>query len=139
AAYFNNRICATPDAKHKCFPNPPKRCHFKDAGENERRGYHCKWREEREYADCRGEDGVEYPPITVRLNDPCSLIDNTHPLCTGARAAPKQTKSEPSSVNSSQRGCGSCSLEGTRGALLPASIAAILALLLAERRRRRRG
>ena len=41
-------------------------------------------------------------------------------------------------VEPGARGCGSCGVSGNERALLPCSIAALLALLANERRRRRR-
>jgi hypothetical protein len=87
-AYLNDRVCAKPDAKKRCFPNPPKRCHFLDARKNEEVGYHCKWLSDiGAYESCRSDDGVSYVPATVRLHDPCSLIDNKE-LCDAIHGPP---------------------------------------------------
>jgi hypothetical protein len=135
AAYINNRICAKPGAK-RCFPNPPKRCHFKDAAQNEAAGYHCKWlSDDGVYQSCRGENGVSYSPVTVRLNDPCSLIDDRD-LCQRLHsdAVPSANADRPPPLHA-RGGCGSCAL-GDRGAApSPMSIATLLALLFNGRRR----
>ncbi|WP_437590932.1 hypothetical protein [Sorangium sp. So ce1000] len=89
AAYLNDRVCAKPGSKKKCFPNPPRRCHFKDAGVNASKGAHCTWRPgESMYQDCKGDDGVSYAPITVYLNDPCSLVDAS--ACPAVGEAPSR-------------------------------------------------
>ncbi|HMG56666.1 MAG TPA: hypothetical protein VK601_24365, partial [Kofleriaceae bacterium] len=33
-AYLESRLCVKRNSKKKCFPNPPRRCHFKDAEVN---------------------------------------------------------------------------------------------------------
>ncbi len=74
-AELNARVCAKPGLK-KCFPNPPRRCHFKDPKVNERNGYHCKWRsDDGLYRECKGDDGVTYPSITVYLHERCGMSD----------------------------------------------------------------
>jgi hypothetical protein len=75
-AYLNARICAKTGPK-RCFPNTPKRCSFRDPKVNEEKGYHCHWKSrDGLYQDCRGEDGVTYPVMTVHLNAPCGLTDS---------------------------------------------------------------
>jgi hypothetical protein len=72
-AYLDARICAKPGGK-RCFPNPPRRCHFKDPELQKEKGYHCKWKSsDGLYRDCKGVDDVSYPTITVYLNEPCDL------------------------------------------------------------------
>lgn len=72
-AYLNNRICATPGSM-RCFPHPPRRCHFRDIERNQREGYHCKWHStDGLYRECVGDDGIAYPSITVFLHEPCGL------------------------------------------------------------------
>jgi hypothetical protein len=141
AAYINARVCAKPGKK--CFPNPPRRCHFKDTAMNNEVGYHCKWMgDEGVYQDCRGDQGVTYSPITVRLNDPCSLIDDRD-LCGRLQtvAAPSVTavNAEPPQPLHARGGCGACSVDRTGAALPSTSLAALFAFLLNERRRRHRG
>jgi hypothetical protein len=80
-AYLNQRICAKPGSK-KCFPNPPRRCHFKDVELNRKKGYHCAWRsDDGLYRGCIGDDGETYPAMTVFLHEPCGLSDAG---CAGA-------------------------------------------------------
>jgi hypothetical protein len=72
-AYLNARICAKPGSE-RCFPNPPRRCHFKDTTVNDVKGYHCEWLSgPGVYRQCQGEDDFPYPTITVYLNEPCAL------------------------------------------------------------------
>jgi hypothetical protein len=76
-AYLDARVCVKHDSKKKCFPNPPRRCHFQDADMNKRKGYHCKWRsDDGLYRECVGDDGVTYPSITVYLHEPCGLSES---------------------------------------------------------------
>lgn len=78
-ADINARVCAKPGSK-KCFPNKPRRCHFKDPAVNAKDGYHCKWRsDDGVYRDCRGDDGIIYPSITVYLHERCALSDEGCP------------------------------------------------------------
>jgi hypothetical protein len=75
-AYADARICVKPEANERCFPNPPRRCHFKDAEVNRQKGYHCKWHSsDGLYRECVGDDGVTYPAMTVYLHEPCGLSD----------------------------------------------------------------
>ena len=74
-ANVNWRVCDKPGSK-KCFPNPPRRCHFKDAEVNRHNGYHCRWNADNGlYRDCIGDDGETYPVITVYLHESCDLTD----------------------------------------------------------------
>jgi hypothetical protein len=74
-ANLNWRVCDKPGSK-KCFPNPPRRCHFKDSELNRSKGYHCKWNADNAtYQDCVGDDGETYPVITVHLHESCDLTD----------------------------------------------------------------
>lgn len=73
-AYLHGRICAEPDLKKKCFPNPPKRCHFIDPAANQQKGSHCTWNSsDGLFGTCVGDDGVTYPAMTVYLHEQCGL------------------------------------------------------------------
>jgi hypothetical protein len=75
-AYLTARVCAKPGSK-KCFPQPLRRCHFKDTDMNGKGGYHCRWRSsDGLYRGCQGNDGVRYPSMTVYLNAPCGLTES---------------------------------------------------------------
>jgi hypothetical protein len=77
-AYLDNRVCADPPSAPPkgCFPHPPKRCHYQDAGLNTLKGDHCAWLSDAGvYQRCLGHDGTSYPPITTYIDDPCSLVD----------------------------------------------------------------
>jgi MYXO-CTERM domain-containing protein len=159
-AYLNHRMSAKPGSK--IWPHPPKRCHFKDARKNEEMGDHCKWLpNEGMYESCQGDNGVSYAAILVSLHDPCSVIDDKElcdamrlavgssggsgpppPASSGGSGPPPPASSGGSSppppASSGRRSC-ACSLDGAGSAPLPTSVAALLALVLAGRRARRRG
>ena len=73
-AYLNGRICAKPDAKKKCFPNPPQACRFQDAGEDAGRDAVCRRRPDGRL-ECKGDDGILYPALAVFLAEPCGFTD----------------------------------------------------------------
>lgn len=137
-AFLNDRICDEPDPNKRCFFHTPRRCHFLNAQKNENRGAHCDW-VDGVYQNCKSSDGkLTYLPITTYLNDPCDLIGNDD-LCSKVRRSLVLARLPATKVVPGPHGCGGCSLGDAGGGFLPASIAALLALLRRGRMRRRTG
>jgi hypothetical protein len=139
-AYLNDRICDTPDPDKPCFYHKPRPCHFLDPVLNEQHGAHCDWvNESGQFQNCKSFDDepkVSYLPITTYLNGPCDLIGNAV-LCGQVLRSMVSNTRGAIKVAPGPRGCGGCSFDGAGGGLLPASIAAFLAHLVQNRRRRR--
>jgi hypothetical protein len=142
-AFMNSRICNEPNPDATCFFHKPVRCHYADPAQNANLGAHCDWLGDKgAYDKCKSLDGdpvISYHPVTTYLNDPCDLLGHHNGVCLAvlaslARGGGDRDADAPGRVGPGARGCG---CDAGSGAVAPGTLAALVALAMHRRRRRR--